>query len=42
MLALDALKDIPPDASFRKLTEENVRWRLKVLEDNENIQDIEK
>jgi hypothetical protein len=39
---LEILKDLPEDAGYRILVEELTRFRLKVVEDNNDLIEIEK
>lgn len=41
MIALEKFKDLPATAGYRIVMEELTRYRLKVVEDNEDIQKIE-
>jgi hypothetical protein len=41
VIALELFKDIPEDDNYRKLMEELTRYRLKVVEENEDVYTIE-
>lgn len=41
MIALEKFKDLPPTAGYRVVMEELTRYRLKVVEDNQDIKKIE-